>query len=312
MVIREYGSTDRLELAEVEKPVPRPNQVLIEIHATSVNPVDWKFRLGKLKAVRPLQFPAVLGFDVCGQVVEKGTQATRFSAGDWVYARSNTRCGDAYAEYVALDQDVVALKPESMSHEEAACVPLAALTALQALRDKGGISSGDEVLINGASGGVGGYAVQIAKAMSATVTGVCSTANASFVKALGADEIIDYKTADPLLPGNSYSIIFDTIGSLSYSAARKSLRPRGVFLMIAHSPGKLLASMLMSAVVPGKKAGYQLCRSNGDDLDYLRKLTEEGKLRTEVDSSFSLDEVAKAHERSQTFRVRGKVAVRVR
>lgn len=174
-IINRYGSPDVLQYAEVVKPAIKSDRILIEVHASSVNPVDWKIREGMLKVLTGNNFPLILGFDVAGEVVAVGEKVTNFKPGDAIYAYLNSIPGGAYAEYVAASAQVVCLKPNNMTYEQAAVVPLAATTALQALRDSGNIKQGQKVLINGASGGVGTFAVQIAKAWETEVTGVCST-----------------------------------------------------------------------------------------------------------------------------------------
>lgn len=189
--INRYGPPEVLQVTEVEKPQIKPNQLLIKVHASSVNPIDWKIRTGMLKLLTGGKFPIILGFDVSGEVVAAGEQITRFRIGDLVFARLEQLPGNAYAEYAACSEMAAALKPSNLTHEQAAAVPLAALTALQALRDHGQIQPGQKVLINGASGGVGTFAVQIARAMETEVTAVCSTKNIELIKSLGADRVVD-------------------------------------------------------------------------------------------------------------------------
>jgi NADPH:quinone reductase-like Zn-dependent oxidoreductase len=195
-VINGYGAPEVLQYTEVEKPQIKPNQMLVRVYASSVNPIDWKIRKGMLKVLTGNKFPMILGFDVSGEVVEVGTQVTQFKPGDSIYAHLNQLPGGAYAEYAAVAEKSAAAKPTNMSHEEAAAVPLAAMTALQAWRDEGNLKLGQKVLINGASGGVGTFAVQIAKVLGAEVTAVCGTRNLEMVKSLGADRLIDYKQQD--------------------------------------------------------------------------------------------------------------------
>ncbi|MBI3288562.1 MAG: NAD(P)-dependent alcohol dehydrogenase, partial [Elusimicrobia bacterium] len=219
-VIDEYGPADVLRVREVPRPAPRPDQILIEVHASSVNPIDWKIRGGALSLLTGRSFPMILGYDVSGRVVEAGAAVARFRVGDLVYARSDSKTGRAYAQYVAVGEGAAALKPKNASHEEAAAVPLAALTSFQALRDLGRIEKGGRVLVIGASGGVGVYAVQIAKALGAHVTAVCGTDNVALVRDLGADVVIDYRKESGLGASDSYDIIFDAVASQGFFAVR--------------------------------------------------------------------------------------------
>lgn len=210
MVIRGYGAVDVLKYEEVEKPNIKPDQLLVKVHASSVNPIDWKTRKGMLSILTGNKFPLILGFDVAGEVVEVGSQVTRFQVGDAIYG-STSFPGGAYAEFAAIPEKLAAIKPANMNYQQAATVPLAALTALQALRNLGNIKSGQKVLVNGASGGVGIFAVQIAKVLGAEVTGVCSTRNLDFVRSLNADLVIDYTQADFTNGNVQYDIIFDVV-----------------------------------------------------------------------------------------------------
>ncbi|MEM7183416.1 MAG: NAD(P)-dependent alcohol dehydrogenase [Spirochaetota bacterium] len=308
--IKRYGTKDTLEITEVDKPIAKANQVLIEIHSSSVNPIDWKLRNGSMKFLIPLSFPVVLGFDLSGVVVEVGKDVQKFKPGDAVYSRSNTKSGGTYAEYIALDESVVCHKPSNMPHEEAAAVPLAALTALQGMRDKGNLQSGQKVLINGASGGVGIYAIQIACAMGAEVVGVCSAANADLVKSLGASRIIDYKTENPIAEGIQYDQIFDAVASLDFSKAKKAMKPGAT--LITTVPNFSVIWGMLTNFFSSQKAEFIMVSSNGSDLQYLKGLAEEGKLKSIIDSTFSLTQIKDAHERSESGRVKGKVVVKVK
>lgn len=312
VVIRKYGSASDLKIEEVEKPSAKNKEVLIEIYASSVNPIDWKLRSGMLRFIYPLSFPAILGFDVCGQIVELGEGVTRYKKGDWVYARSDRKAGNAYTQYIALNEEVIAPKPVHMSANEAAATPLAALTAFQGLRDHGRLQAGQTVLINGASGGVGIYAVQIAKAMSATVVAVCSAKNSDLVKSLGADKIIDYRKSDPLGGDQKYPVIFDAVGNLGYVRAKAHLERGGRY--VTTLPGmSVMASMLAAKLgLPGRHGIFFSMKPDSAGLKQINQWVEEGKLRTIIDSTFSLDDIKKAHERSQSNRARGKIVIQVR
>lgn len=310
-VINQYGNPDVLQYVDVAIPQIKPDQMLVRVHASSINPIDWKIRKGMLKLLTGTQFPLILGFDVAGDVIEVGSQITRFKVGDSIYARLDHSAGGAYAEYAAVSEKIAAHKPSTMSYEEAAAVPLAAMTALQALRDEGQLSTGHKVLINGASGGVGTFAVQIAKVLGATeVTGVCSAANTELVKSLGADRIIDYKQQDFTQENLRYDIIFDVVGKRSFSDCKRVLQPNGTYITTQPLPDNFLQSFL-TAFVPGQKYKVILLKANSSDLTYLKTQIEAGKIRTIIDRTYPLAQIAEAHTYSETERTVGKVVITI-
>ncbi|MEH2076917.1 MAG: NAD(P)-dependent alcohol dehydrogenase [Nostoc sp.] len=307
MVIRRYGATEVLQYEEVEQPKIEPTQLLVKVRASSVNPIDWKIRKGMLSLITGSKFPKILGFDVAGEVVEVGSQVRRFKPGDAIYG-STSFPGGGYAEFAAVSENVVALKPANLNYEEAATVPLAALTALQALRDQGNIQTGQTVLINGAAGGVGIFAVQIAKALGTVVTGVSSTKNLDLVKSLGADRVIDYTQQDFAEDTAQYDIIFDAVGKRSLSETKKVLKPNGVYITTVPSPQVFLESVL-TALLPGQKAKFLFEKPNAKDLLFLKELIEGGKIRAVIDRTYPLQELAAAHDYSETGRAVGKIAI---
>ncbi|MEA5514187.1 NAD(P)-dependent alcohol dehydrogenase [Nodularia sp. UHCC 0506] len=307
VVIWRYGSAEVLQYEEVAQPQIKPNQLLVRVHASSVNPIDWKTRQGMLSLLTGNNFPLILGFDVAGEVVAVGSQVTRFQMGDAVYGGTSFP-GGAYGEFAAVPENLIAPKPTNLTYEEAATLPLAALTALQALRDQGNIKSGQSVLINGASGGVGMFAVQIAKTLGTEVTGVCSTRNLEFVKSLGADRVIDYTQKDFTEEGRQYDIIFDAVGKRSLSNCKRVLTPNGIYISTLPTPEVLIQSVL-TAFLPGQKAKFVIERPNTEDLVYLKELIEAGKLRTVIDRSFPLAEIGLAHSYSESERTVGKIAI---
>ncbi len=309
MVIRRYGSPEVLQYEEVEQPKIKPDQLLVKVHASSVNPIDWKTRKGMISILTGNKFPLILGFDVAGEVVAVGSQVTRFKGGDAIYG-STSFPGGAYAEFAAIPENLAVAKPTNMSYEQAATVPLAALTALQSLRDLGNIKSGQKVLINGASGGVGVFAVQIAKALGAEVTGVCSAKNLDLVKSLNADLVIDYTQQDFTKGNVQYDIIFDAVAKKSFSDCRKVLTPNGVYVSTLPIPEVILQSVL-TAFLPGQKAKIVLEKPNSQDLGYLKELIEAGKLRTVIDRTYPLQELTEAHRYSEGERTVGKIAIAI-
>ncbi|MBD2665733.1 quinone oxidoreductase [Richelia sinica FACHB-800] len=309
VVIRQYGSPEVLQYEDVAQPTIKPDQVLVKIHASSVNPIDWKIRKGMLKLITGNKFPKILGFDLAGEVVEVGSQVTRFQAGDAVYGNAGLG-GGAYAEYAAVGEKYLAPKPNNMSYEEAAAVPGGALTALQALRDLGKIQSGHRVLINGAGGGVGSFGVQIAKALGAEVTGVCSGNKLELVKSLGADLVIDYTQQD-FTDGNvQYDIILDAVAKRAFGNCKRVLTPQGVYISTLPIPEVIVQSVLTS-VLPGQKAKLVFENPNSQDLIYLQGLIEAGKIRAVIDRIYPLAELAAAHAYSESERAGGKIAIAI-
>ncbi len=309
VVIRRYGSPEVLQYEDVEPPKIKPDQLLIKVHATTVNPIDWKIRHGMLRLITLNTFPIILGLDVSGEVVEVGSQVTRFKPGDAIYGNVGFP-GGAYAEFAAVSEKSAALKPTNMTYEEAATVPGAALTALQALRNQGKIQLGQTVLINGASGGVGTFAVQIAKALGAQVTAVCSTKNLELVKSLGSERVIDYTQQDFTEDKAQYDIILDAVGKQSFSSCKGVLKPNGVYVTTLPTPDNIVQSVLRT-LIPGQKAKIVLESSNTQDLTYLKELIESGNIRTVIDRTYPLQDLASAHAYSETERAVGKIAIAV-
>jgi len=308
--INQYGPPEVLQYQDVEQPQIKRDQLLVKVHASSVNPIDWKIRKGMLRLLTGNNFPMVLGFDVSGEVVAVGEGVTQFKPGDLIYARLDQLPGGAYAEYAAVAAKVAAFKPENLTHEQAAAVPLAALTALQALRDEGGLRPGHRVLINGSSGGVGTFAVQIAKAMGAEVTAVCSTKNIELVKTLGADRTIDYTQQDFTQDPVQYDIVFDAVGNRSFTQCKGVLTPKGVYVPTQPLPASFLESFLTHPW-PGQKAKVVILKSSAEDLAYLKNLIEAGKIRAVIDRTYSLPEIAIAHAHSETEHAVGKIVITV-
>ncbi len=308
MIIRGYGGADVLEYEEVEVPKIKPDDLLVKVHAAGVNPVDWKIRKGMLKIISGNKFPMILGFDLAGVVLEIGSQVSGFQVGDKIYG-SLPLPGGAYAELAAVPQQVVAAKSEHISFEEAAALPVAALTALQSLRDQADIQPSHSVLVNGASGGVGIFAVQIAKALGADVTGVCSSKNLDFVKSLGADYLIDYTQQNFTQNQIQYDIIFDAVAKQTFGQCKKVLKPNGVYITTLPSVPNLL-SIGLTSIFGSQKAKFILAQPNTADLLYLNELIADGKLRVVIDCTYPLEELAAAHIYSESERARGKIVIR--
>ncbi|WP_413162375.1 NAD(P)-dependent alcohol dehydrogenase [Capilliphycus salinus ALCB114379] len=306
VIFNQYGSANVLEYREIDRPKIKPDELLVKISATSVNPVDWKMRQGSLQLISGYNFPKKIGADLSGVVVEVGEKVTGFQPGDEVYTSLNPVSGGACAQYAAVPASITAPKPSTMTHEEAAAVPIAGLTALQSLFDLGQIRPGQKVLINGASGGVGTYAVQIAKVMETEVTGVCSSANLERVKQLGADIVIDYTQVDFTQQGTQYDIILDAVGKQTFYNCEKVLKPDGIYISTLPTPENILASA-QTWLLPGKSAKLVLAQPNRRDLDALRDWIEAGKIQSVIDRVFPLSDIIEAHSYSETGRAVGKI-----
>ncbi|MDK3157402.1 NAD(P)-dependent alcohol dehydrogenase [Kamptonema cortianum] len=308
--ISRYGSEDVLEYGELAIPQPEPTQLLVKVYASSVNPVDWKIRLGQLQLLTGYSFPMILGFDVAGVVEAVGARVTRFQPGDEIYAYLGTVPGGAYAEYAVVNESAACFKPRNLSYLEAATLPLAGLTALQSLRDLAQVERDNRVLINGASGGVGSLAVQIAKAMGTEVTGVCSTDNVEFVRSLGADRVIDYKQTDFTQETTQYDAVFDAVGARSLWECHKVLKPYGAYVSTLPTPATVIQSTL-STLLPGQTSQIVLTQASGWDLSYLKDLVEANQLRPICDRTYPLSEMVAAHNYSQQGRTVGKIAIQI-
>ena len=307
-VIDRYGSAYSFKTREMPEPSIEAGEILVKVKASSVNPVDWKIRRGKLKMVSGTNFPKILGADFSGEVQEVGADIKEYKKGDAVFGMVPAVKGGAYAEYLKVKPHHLALKPENLSYQEAAGIPLAGLTALQGLRDYGMLVPEQKVLINGASGGVGNYAVQIAKAMGAVVTGVCSTRNLEFVKSLGAESVIDYTKEEVLNPQEKYHLIFDAHGSLSFPKAKGSLYDDGIMVTTLPSPKSLL-HIVLSKFSKHKEMKAFFLKPNYEDLAELKRLAEEKKLQSPIDRTYSLEELAEAHDYSEAGHARGKIII---
>jgi NADPH:quinone reductase-like Zn-dependent oxidoreductase len=320
IVYRSYGPPEVLRLEEIEKPVCNDSQVLVKVRAAAVNPLDWHFMSGKPYLVRMtgagVFAPKVprLGVDMAGQVEAVGRTVTRLEPGDEVFGH---RFG-AFAEYVCASEKSLALKPANLTFEQAASVPVAAVTALQGLRDKGRIQPGQKVLINGASGGVGTFAVQIAKSFGADVTGVCSTRNVDLVRSIGADHVIDYTKEDFTLSGQRYDLILDMIGNHSLLDVRRVLTPQGTLVLVGKVDKgrwlKPLTGMFEAAVLSpfvSQDIVPMLAKINSEDLTILRDLIQAGKVTPVIDRRYRLSEVPEAIRYLGEGHARGKVVITV-
>lgn len=313
IIFTKYGSPDVLELKEVEKPNPKDNEVLVKVNAASANAADWHMMRGKPLFLRlmlgGLLKPKnkILGADIAGRVEAVGRDVKHFQPGDEVFGDVSDCGWGAFAEYVCASENAVVLKPDNLTFEEAAAVPLAAITALQGLREKRQIQPGDKVLINGASGGVGTFAIQIAKLFGAEVTAVCSTKKLQLVRSIGADQVLDYTQDDFTQNGQRYDLIFDAAAYRSISDYKNSLTPKGMYLLVGGSMTRIFQVMFSRS----KKKDLLVTKSNKKDLVFLKELLEAGKVTPVIDRRFPLNEVAKALGYLEERRVQGKVVITV-
>ena len=316
-----YGPADELQLKEVEKPVPKDDEILIKIRATTVTTSDCNIRnltfVPKLFLLpMRIQFGFskpknnILGFDLAGEVESAGKDVTRFSIGDQVFGTTEPAYG-AHAEYICLPEEaVLTSKPAIMSYEEAATIPVIGNTALHFVRDLGNIQAGQEVLVNGASGGIGTFAVQLARYYGAEVTGVCSTANLEMVKSLGADQVIDYTEVDFTKTGSTYDVILDAVGKSSFSRSRGSLKQNGVYLDTVPKLGTLLIA-LWTSKIGSKKVIMGGAPPKIENLIYLKELIEAGRLKTIIDRQYPLEHTAEAFKYVEGGHKKGNVVITV-
>jgi NADPH:quinone reductase-like Zn-dependent oxidoreductase len=327
-VYTRYGPPEVLQIKDVEMPVPRDKEVLIKVRAASVNPLDGGSMKGGGRIVNGLRKPKItgLGVDVAGTVEVVGRNVTQFKPGDTVFGAcirypqaSGAKvwvCQGAFADYACVPESTLVTKPDNVTFDQAASVPVAGFTALQGLRDKGHLQPGQKVLVNGAAGGVGTLTVQIAKSFGAEVTGVCGTRNVDMVRSIGADRVIDYTQEDFAKMGQRYDLFFDCVGNHSLSACRRVLNPRGIYLMVGEMSGRgtiaflarLLTAFVISPFVSQKLVIY-LARPNKQDLIIMRDLLATGKVKPVIDKRYNLSEVPEAIRYLEQKHAHGKVVI---
>ena len=313
IVYTKFGGPDVLQLKEVEKPIPEDNEILIKIHAASANAYDWRhlradpffIRFMGAGLLKPKH--KILGADIAGQVEAVGGNVKQFKPGDDVFGDGSY---GGFAEYVCVDENRFVLKPANLTFENAAAVPMAALTALQGLRDKGHIQAGQKVLINGASGGVGTFAVQIAKSFGTEVTGVCSTAKMDLVRSIGADHVIDYTREDVTKNKQPYDLIFDTAAFRSISKYKRILSSGGIYVLAGGSMARIFQLMFIS-MTGVKNMGLIVANVNQKDLLFIIELLKEGKVKSIIDKRYPLSETAEALRYLEEGHARGKVVITV-
>lgn len=328
IVCTEFGAPDVLQLKEVVKPTPKDNEVLIRVHAASVNFGDLMARNFKVVSPHRFNMPfilwllakisfglrkpniTILGSELAGEIEAVGKGVTKFKVGDQVFAHIGMSMG-AYAEYVCVSESgTVALKPSNLSHEEAVTLPYGAIMATSLL-GKAHIQRGQKVLINGASGGIGSMAVQLAKYFGAEVTGVCGTPRLEFVKSLGADKVIDYTKEDFTQNGQTYDLIFDILGRSSFSRVKRSLKPHGIYLLSSFKMKALLAMLWTSLTGSKQKVICAFANETPESLTFVKKLVEGGKVKAIIDKSFPMDKAAEAHRYVEQGRKKGNVVIAI-
>jgi NADPH:quinone reductase-like Zn-dependent oxidoreductase len=320
IVRTKYGSPDVLELKEVERPTPKDNEVLIKVHAASLNAYDWHMLTADMFPVRlmggGLLKPKrkILGADVAGRVEAVGGNVTQFQPGDDVFGDIAGSGGGSFAEYACARENLLASKPANLSFEEVAAVPLAGITALQALRDRGQIQPGQSVLINGASGGVGTFAVQIAKSFGAKVTAVCSTGKMDMVRSIGADQVIDYTKEDFTKNGQHYDLILAANGYHPILDYRRALSPKGIYVVAGGSVAQMIQVFLLGPLISrtgSRKMGFMYTKLSQKDLAFIKELLETGKVKPIIDRRYPLSEVSEALRYLGEGHARGKIVITV-
>ncbi|OGT98720.1 MAG: NADPH:quinone reductase [Geobacteraceae bacterium GWC2_48_7] len=306
VVIDQYGGPDVLELRDMPLPEIRNNDLLVEVHSASVNPVDWKIRSGYLEERLKYKFPLILGWDVAGVVVDTGAGVKNYKKGDMVFSRTDISRNGTYAEYVAVDETYVAGLPQNLSFQEAASIPLVGLTAWQALVDYAEIKKGDKVLIHAGAGGVGAFAIQLAKSKGCYVATTCSSNHVDLVNKLGADHIVDYTKSDFTLELHDFDVVFDTIGGDTYRKSFKVLRQQqGVMISILEQPDHEMAHQT------GARVGYLFMQPDGKELAQIGQMLENGEIKPVVGKIFPLEDIKKAHELSESHHATGKIVLHI-
>jgi len=304
---KRYGNSDVLTVTERPKPTPEKHQVLVQVHAASVNPVDWKIRSGKLRVMTGMRPPVILGSDFAGTIEAIGSQVNDYRVGDAVWGKLDSFKGGSYAQYVLAGSHNISHKPANLDFFQAAAMPNVALTAYQAMVHRAGLKPGQQVLINGASGGVGLMAVQIAKAMDCEVTAVCGERNRALVTSLGADRVLDYKKDDILAESNHYHVFFDAVANRSFSRVARTLKPRGVHIKTTPDVMSMIGQLFR--FLPLKRPDHIMVKPSSADLNQLRGWVEADQLKPLIQKIYPMSAVAQAHDESEAGHVVGKLVM---
>jgi NADPH:quinone reductase-like Zn-dependent oxidoreductase len=303
--IHAYGDASEIRIEDAPLPTLSDDDVLIRVVATSVNPVDWKIRKGYLKSMIPYEMPLIMGWDVSGVVEQTGPAVTKFKPGDAVYSRPDIARNGAYAEFVAVRESEIAFKPATISHVEAASLPLVSITAWESLFTTANLSAGQKVLIHAGAGGVGSIAIQLAKAKGAHVIATASAAKSALVKSLGADEVIDYRAQDFSQVARDMDVVFDTVGGEVQEKSWSVLKPGGFLVSITDRPSEDRAK------AEGKRAGFVFIGPNAPILTELAGMVDAGQVRPIIGAEYGLNDTARAQEASETGRATGKIVIYV-
>lgn len=308
IVIEAYGGKEQLKEKDMPMPKMADNQVLLEVHATSINPIDWKLREGYLKEMQPFEFPIILGWDAAGVIVEIGKDVKDFKVGDRVFVRPELTREGTYAEFIAVEEHLLAKMPDAMTFEEGAAIPLVGLTAWECLVEVAGVKEGDKVLVHAGAGGVGTNAIQIAKSFGAYVAATASSKNKELLESLGADQVVDYKEEAFEEVIKDFDIVLDTLGEDVQEKSFDVLKKGGMLVSIAQPPDEETAKK------HGVKTGYVFLQPEGEKLRKLAKLYEEGKLKPVIGETygFSAKDLQDAHAASETHHAKGKIVIKVK
>lgn len=307
-IINQYGTSQELLVTDVPKPDFDTHDVLIRVHVAGINPVDTKVREGAMKLMLSGDFPKILGAECAGVIEAVGLMVTDLQPGDRIVASLGI-AGGGYAEYAVAKRKNIVKLPDEVSFEQAAALPVAALTALQSLREKGHLRPDDTVLINGASGGVGTFAVQLAHILGGQITAVCSAENEALVRELGADQVIDYRAVDFTKQSKRYRVIFDAVGKSSFDECRNVLTEDGTYITTVPSPKQILEQV--TTIFTSQKAESIIASFNQEDAAWLLKQMAEGHLKTIIDRTYRLDEIAQAHTYSESGKAKGKLLLKL-
>ncbi len=312
IITKAYGSVDVLSVENIEIPTIQEDEILVQVKAASINPLDWRIRTGEMKIMTGKTPPRILGSDYAGVVSKVGKNIKKHKIGDEVFGLIDivkTKEG-TYAEYVKVKENDINIKPKNSSFEEAASLPLVSLTSYQAFVNVAEAKKGNKVLINGCSGGVGSAAVQIGKALGYEITGVCSTKNVEFSKALGADNVIDYQKENVLNKNEKYDIIFDTVGNLKFSLSQKLLKEKGTYVTTAVTlPGMIFSPI--TNMFRSKKSKFVIVKPDAENLNSIKQMVENEELKGQVSKIFNLENVKEAHQMSQSGGFNGKLVLKM-
>ncbi len=314
IVINQYGSPAVLEDSDLPIPTLKSQEVLVEVHACGLNPIDFKLRSGSKKEIMPLIFPFTPGCDVSGVIVDLGNEVVDFKIGDEVYFANQLTLGGGYAQFCAVDAKIVALKPKSINHVQASSLPIVALTTIQALRDFADLQAAHKILIHAGAGGVGSFAIQYAKSLGAKVYTTASRKNHQYLLSLGADHCIDYNTEDFLKiceDEGKMDVVFETLGQLNYTRSILAAKTSGVVSCIVNPPD---SDVLALSQLKNIKTDFVLVTSSKNDLDYIAKLVDEGKVKPQVQSiiNFDLQDIQTAHKLLESGHSKGKIVIKIR